>query len=169
MGIAATRAHARRRIRVLAKLSKGGARVPVGRAADENKRFTEAEQCRCSSQSAIPCMSIDVVEYRSTLRVRNYYLYNCGGTEGWTGVCEGGGGGRGLPGGGGGRAGDLTFYFFKRAYSMYKYTLLYRVQLYTSCQPMNCEKLTRTDKKPAVLCRLVIPPIQVCTSGYAGA
>ena len=44
MGIAATRAHARRRIRVLAKLSKGGARVPVGSAADENRHHEEAER-----------------------------------------------------------------------------------------------------------------------------
>ena len=112
MGIAATRAHARRRIRVLAKLSKGGARVPVGSAADENKRFTEAEQCRGSSQSAIPCMSIDVVEYRSTLRVRNYYLYNCGGTEGWTGVCEGGGGGQRVARGWEGARGRPDILFF---------------------------------------------------------
>jgi hypothetical protein len=44
MGIAAVRANARMRLRVLSLLSKGGTSVPVGSAADENRHFEEAER-----------------------------------------------------------------------------------------------------------------------------
>jgi hypothetical protein len=42
LGIAAVRANARMRVRVLFLLSKGGTSLPVGSAADENRHF-EAE------------------------------------------------------------------------------------------------------------------------------
>jgi hypothetical protein len=43
LGIAAVRANTRMRLRVLSLLSKGGASVPVGSAADENRHFEELE------------------------------------------------------------------------------------------------------------------------------
>ena len=44
LGIAAVRANARMRLRVLSLLSKGGTSVPVGSAADENRHHEEAER-----------------------------------------------------------------------------------------------------------------------------
>jgi hypothetical protein len=44
MGIAAVRANARMRLRVLSLLSKGGTSVPVGSAADESRHYEEAER-----------------------------------------------------------------------------------------------------------------------------
>ena len=44
LGIAAVRANARMRLRVLSLLSKGGTSVPVGSAADENRHSEEAER-----------------------------------------------------------------------------------------------------------------------------
>lgn len=44
LGIAAVRAHARMRMRVLSRVPMGGKSVPVGSAKDENKHFEEAEQ-----------------------------------------------------------------------------------------------------------------------------
>ena len=44
LGIAAVRANARMRMRVLSRASLGGKSVPVGSAKDENKHFEEAER-----------------------------------------------------------------------------------------------------------------------------
>jgi hypothetical protein len=44
VGIAAVRANARMRLRVLSLLSKGGTSVPVGSAADESRHYEEAER-----------------------------------------------------------------------------------------------------------------------------
>ena len=44
LGIAAVRANARMRLRVLSRVSMGGKSVPVGSAKDENKHFEEAER-----------------------------------------------------------------------------------------------------------------------------